>query len=914
MNALGITLIWCALQVTAFVTAAAVFYFAVRCWKREAGGLIATASLMMVIAISGLAFCPWPRWEWQANNERRPVDVVKAVATTPSVLQKQDLTVRSADPLSLDESALVSWISKLRSALPQHRRVEPRLEPQTSWNLAEYIALIFVLGCGVSCVRLIVGMWTVRSFCQKGRPINDAVLRQLTEEIAEEINCRKRIELLQVEGLTTAATVGWRRPAILLPANWQTWTRQERRAVLAHEISHIRRNDFMTYLLAQMGLLLHFYHPLVHWLTSRLRLEQELAADADAAALAGGRTAYLQTLAAMALRQADQPLGWPARTFLPTRGHLLRRVEMLKHSKRFTTQLSTAPRAILIAVLIAIGIGIVGLREPGQHSALAEEKQAEKKIDKEPQTVTRQLSDKIELAYVPDDAMFVVAIRPAAILQQPGLEQLANHIKEDPGFKHDYGISMEGIEQITCVILKPTPNPKSDGPPHQRTAFGGTMIRTTYPTDFEQLIAVTVPAAEEVQYLGRTYYKSEKSGFCYFRPDERTIFMEREDMLKRFIASGPRVKATFVQGPNWDEVAANHFVYAVDTAALTQELSGAPQRASAIWRAIAPLWEQSDSLIGGGKIEEGLTLQVITDCTNEADAKRVQETLNAAVALLKNLLSGAPAESPEVKLLVESGTALLDAAEVTRKNTTILLSSKSTETKLIAQTGQIALAALNVLQSARDSARQAQARNSLRQIVVGMHKYYDTHGHFPSATVIGPDGKTPHSWRVEILPFIGQAPLYDQYKLDEPWDSDHNKQLLKKMPVFYRHPAAPAGSTNASFYLLTGPRTLFNDDKKAKFSDVRDGVSQTLLVVEAKREIPWTKPEDIAYDPDGPLPKFGGITPGKLNVGCVDGRVLTIPDRGIDEEFWRAVITPAGDEAGISVKFFEKAKSLLQNR
>ena len=83
----------------------------------------------------------------------------------------------------------------------------------------------------------------------------------------------------------------------------------------------------------RLGLSLHFYHPLLHWLMSRLRLEQELAADAAAASVSGGQRQYLLTIAELALRRQDRPLFWPARTFLPTRTTFLRRIAMLRDSK-----------------------------------------------------------------------------------------------------------------------------------------------------------------------------------------------------------------------------------------------------------------------------------------------------------------------------------------------------------------------------------------------------------------------------------------------------------------------------------------------------------------------------------------------------------------------------------------------------
>ena len=107
----------------------------------------------------------------------------------------------------------------------------------------------------------------------------------------------------------------------------------ERRAVLAHELAHVCRGDFLAGLVAQLSLALHFYHPLAHWLAARLRLEQELAADAWGAALSGGKTTYLATLAQMALRRDSRALTWPARAFLPSRGTFVRRIEMLQDTQ-----------------------------------------------------------------------------------------------------------------------------------------------------------------------------------------------------------------------------------------------------------------------------------------------------------------------------------------------------------------------------------------------------------------------------------------------------------------------------------------------------------------------------------------------------------------------------------------------------
>jgi hypothetical protein len=113
-----------------------------------------------------------------------------------------------------------------------------------------------------------------------------------------------------------------------------------------------------------------FYHPLVHWLGGRLQIHQELAADALAAPFAGGRTLYLQALARMALRQADRPSGWPARTFLSGPGTLMRRIRMLREMQNVSVSLSPRwARLIVAGILTTVVVGVSPLRSPAGEPA-----------------------------------------------------------------------------------------------------------------------------------------------------------------------------------------------------------------------------------------------------------------------------------------------------------------------------------------------------------------------------------------------------------------------------------------------------------------------------------------------------------------------------------------------------------------
>jgi prepilin-type processing-associated H-X9-DG protein len=185
--------------------------------------------------------------------------------------------------------------------------------------------------------------------------------------------------------------------------------------------------------------------------------------------------------------------------------------------------------------------------------------------------------------------------------------------------------------------------------------------------------------------------------------------------------------------------------------------------------------------------------------------------------------------------------------------------------------------------------------NRLKQLGLAMYNYASAHnGRFLPAVVIGPDGKTPHSWRVELLPYMEQQALFNEYKMDQPWDSPANRKVLEARPIMLAYPGSDQGPTDSAYFVLTGPETLFPKEGEAVgFNQILDGTSNTILIVEAKRAIPWTKPEDIPFDAMDKqrLPKLGGFQPesGGFNAGFADGSV-----RFLKETINCWAVTPTG--------------------
>jgi len=247
--------------------------------------------------------------------------------------------------------------------------------------------MLFIFGLVIGCLQLAVGLAVVWTRLRRSHPLRDRGLVRTVEQLREEMGCRRSVELRVSYDLATAATAGWSEPVILLPADWRRWTSQERRAILAHEMAHIVHNDYLAGILSRVGLALHFYHPIVHWLVARMRLEQEFAADAVAAEFAGGRREYLKTLAQMALRQSSESPLILARAFASEPSMFLRRIKRLRDSQRPTNHLSARKQALLVATFLLAGLIVSGVRGPSSSHVWAralQETPSAQRINKEP--------------------------------------------------------------------------------------------------------------------------------------------------------------------------------------------------------------------------------------------------------------------------------------------------------------------------------------------------------------------------------------------------------------------------------------------------------------------------------------------------------------------------------------------------
>jgi prepilin-type processing-associated H-X9-DG protein len=205
---------------------------------------------------------------------------------------------------------------------------------------------------------------------------------------------------------------------------------------------------------------------------------------------------------------------------------------------------------------------------------------------------------------------------------------------------------------------------------------------------------------------------------------------------------------------------------------------------------------------------------------------------------------------------------------------------------------------------ATDKSQQVYLRKhrlvQFKNMATSMLIFESEHRHFPTA-ICDKDGRPLLSWRVAILPNIGQKALYDEFHLDEPWDSPHNKPLVAKMPDVFvdsdskLSQAAQDGKT--TYQLPVGPQTIFFDNNGTKVSQITDGLQRTILIVEVEpsRAVEWTRPSDWEVELDNP--KAGLVRDrGVVTAAYADGHVeLLNLDKTSDKQLG-ALLTRAGGD------------------
>lgn len=545
MNPFGITLFWAALQI-AIVALAAVGLSAWLARRSASAAMqVNTSALYCIVILTGLLICPLPSWSIPADQTSHPFHE----AERPDAPQRLQAPKAEGEPNGTGSSA---W--QLRGAWESlwTRLTRPRAASEAPSRFRfSWLFGIFALGVASKLACLLAGLWAIRGLRLRSQLLSDPELNAMLSELETTLSNRRKIEIRETKDLASPATVGWCRPIILLPSEWRSWSLTEQRSVLAHELAHITHQDYLIGLLARLVEAVHFYHPLVHWLGRRLRVQQELAADALGAEHAGGRDVYLRVLATMALRQEGCPQSWLARAFLPAGGTLMRRIQMLRIQKQGRSRPWIGKGAIL--ALLVMAAGVAGLRSPAQETAKSQSAEATTKLPP------------LDLRYAQPEGAGVVCLRPAVLLASPELKPLCKFYDTAIGMMMtNFGWpgnapSVADIEQIALGLAIQVNKKNPLGQQHA-LLLNPTMIRLVRPFDWLTYLQSGEKKLERAEYKGHVYYKADLKnpgflglGQCYYIADDRTLVMQSESHLHKVLDRPASELPEYVDADHWRE-------------------------------------------------------------------------------------------------------------------------------------------------------------------------------------------------------------------------------------------------------------------------------------------------------------------------------------------------------------------------
>jgi hypothetical protein len=496
--------------------------------------------------------------------------------------------------------------------------------------------------------------------------------------------------------------------------------------------------------------------------------------------------------------------------------------------------------------------------------------------------INRAAPDGLKL--VPGNALAFLSFDLTGLWAQPGVKPPV--IAE---LEKGTGLTAEDFGRVSFVFSGTSPE-----------NFGAAFIVTTAKAvEPARLHKFLVSEGKEFKHGGKTYYaRDESHGDAVCALNDRTFFWGDATGVRNLIdysTAGP------TEGPLSPALRLAEKYFLVGAADVTSFLKTIPaQVLDNLPAQIAPfkplLKMQTATLVGDLGKESGFNVRLAF--AKEADAKEglkaVQLALDQARPAFAQFVKQGDKELKDAPQLL----ALLREAETVLKD--LKPQAKGQDIEMTARV-KIDSATLNegltqAVQEIKESSDRIRSANNLKEIGLAMHNFHDSYGSFPANAIYDKAGKPLLSWRVAILPFIEEDKLYKEFHLDEPWDSEHNKKLLEKMPKVFAPVRGKTKEKYSTFYQgFFGPGAFFEGKKGIRIGDITDGTSNTILAVEAANAVPWSKPDDLPFDPKKPLPKLGGHFKNGFNAGFCDGSVHFLKN-SMKKETLISLITRNGGE------------------
>ncbi len=504
-------------------------------------------------------------------------------------------------------------------------------------------------------------------------------------------------------------------------------------------------------------------------------------------------------------------------------------------------------------------------------------------------------ASKLSTANIPDSAIGAVYLFPGDILDNPEFKLMPTEIAS-AWTMENVGIDIADVESATMIVGMPGPA----GPEM------GVVVQLKSDFSIMQVNRQFLDGEEESLDGLKAFHIANTPNFFLHVANPRMLVIGTPQYIPEIMAAKKPNGALATFAGTIPHISPLMVVMVTEPVRepLRQVFAQMPPQIPPPLQALSELPELAQGLVLAGGISSRDKLRLLMMAEDDGAASDIEEIINNALRFGRDIA--------EMQAMGEiEGTGAVPEATrnyVKRLSTEIveMLKPKRTGKRVMievenqggmATTGVLVGLLLPAVQSAREAARRMSATNNMKQIMLALHNYHDTYGHFPEAISRDEDGNPLLSWRVAILPYLEQNNLYEQFHLDEPWDSEHNSTLLASMPAIYADPGIPLEPGMTVMHAPTGEQFAFTEDGSVGMRNVTDGTSNTLALVEGNRAsaLPWTSPEFLEIDMDDPLADIGGNRPFGFTAALMDGSVRTIA-QNIDLNTFLALLTRNGGE------------------
>ncbi len=222
----------------------------------------------------------------------------------------------------------------------------PRVSLQ---DFLPYVSLLWMIGVAVLSLRLLISVYLLKRYRKESFELSEPWIHERLHVLAQRMKLKQRVKLLQTTTLTTPAVMGVVKPLLLIPSSLVSGLSiQQLDLLLAHELAHIKRCDYLVNILQTLAETLLFYHPVVWWVSKVIRQERENCCD-DMTLQVTGQSALEYAEVLLCLEKSRQGLVLAA-----SNGSLLRRVERLLNPTRVGADVRSSLVALTLVVCLSL--------------------------------------------------------------------------------------------------------------------------------------------------------------------------------------------------------------------------------------------------------------------------------------------------------------------------------------------------------------------------------------------------------------------------------------------------------------------------------------------------------------------------------------------------------------------------------